>query len=84
MHTFLRKIKSLGYLPEGTILLAIDFVVIYYPNIQREEDLVSLRRSLNARTEEKVTTETLVKLAEIVLKNNILSSMKKLFTANGT
>ena len=84
MHTFLRKIKSLGYLLEGTILLAIDFVVIYYPNIQREEDLVSLRRSLNARTEEKVTTETLVKLAEIVLKNNILSSMKKLFTANGT
>ena len=74
----------MGYLPEGTILLAIDFVVIYYPNIQREEDLVSLRRSLNARTEEKVTTETLVKLAEIVLKNNILSSMKKLFTANGT
>ena len=84
MHTFLRKIKSLGYLLEGTILLAIDFVVIYYPNIQREEDLVSLRRSLNARTEEKVTTETLVKLAEIVLKNNILSSMKKRFTANGT
>ena len=74
----------MGYLPEGTILLAIDFVVIYYPNIQREEDLVSLRKSLNARTEEKVTTETLVKLAEIVLKNNILSSMKKRFTANGT
>ena len=74
----------MGYLPEGTSLLAIDFVVIYYPNIQREEDLVSLRKSLNARTEEKVTTETLVKLAEIVLKNNILSSMKKRFTANGT
>ena len=31
-----------------------------------------------------MTTETLAELAEIVLKNNILSSMNKHFTAIGT
>ena len=66
---FLRKIKSLGQLPEGAILCIN--VVGLYPNIPHEEGLASLRRFLDTRTEKKVTTKTLVELAEIVLKNNI-------------
>ena len=83
---FLRKIKSLGQLPEGAILCTIDVVG---PNIPHEEGLASLRRFLDARTEKKVKTETLVELAEIVLKNNIFhfngKTLKQLRgTATGT
>ena len=73
---FLRKIKSLGQLPEGAIFCTID-VVGLYPNIPHEEGLASLRRFLDARTEKKVTTETLVELAEIVLKNSIFQFNEK-------
>ena len=73
---FLRKIKSLGQLPEGAILCTID-VVGLYPNIPHEEGLASLRKFLDARTEKKVTTETLLELAEIVLKNNIFQFNEK-------
>ena len=75
---FLRKIKSLGQLPEGAILCTID-VVGLYPNIPHEEGLASLRKFLDARTEKKVTTKTLslLELAEIVLKNNIFQLNEK-------
>ena len=73
---FLRKIKSLGQLPEGAILCTID-VVGLYPNIPHEEGLASLRKFLDARTEKKVTTETLLELAEIALKNNIFQFNEK-------
>ena len=85
---FLRKIKSLGQLPEGAIPCTID-VVGLYPNIPYEKGLTSLRRFLDARTEKKVTTETLIELAEIVLKNNIFQFYEKTLkqlsgTAGGT
>ena len=73
---FLQKIKSLGQLPEGAILCNID-VVGLYPNIPHEEGLASLRRFLDAITEKKVITETLVELPEIVLKNNIFQFDEK-------
>ena len=72
---FLRKSKSLGHLPEGAILCTIGIAGIY-PNIARKKGLASLRKFLDARTEKKVTTETLLELVEIILKNNI--AMKKL------
>ena len=49
---FLRKMKSLGQLPEGAILCTIA-VVGLYPNVPHEEDLASFRRFLDARTEIK-------------------------------
>ena len=73
---FLRMIKSLGQLPEGAILCTID-VVGLYSNIPHEEGLASLRKFLDARAEKKVTTETLLELAEIVLKNNIFQFNEK-------
>ena len=72
---FLRKIKSLGQLLEGAILCTIDLVGLY-PNTPHEEGLASLKNFLDASTEE-VTTETLLELAEIVLKNNIFQFNEK-------
>ena len=66
----------MGQLSEGAILCTIDAVGLY-PNIPHEEGLASLRRFLDARTEKKVTTETLVELAEIVVKNNIFQINEK-------
>ena len=60
-YHFLREIKILGQLPEGGILCTID-VVGLYPNIPHDEDLVSLRGSLNVRMEKKVTTDTLLEI----------------------
>ena len=73
---FLRKIKSLGQLPEGALLCTIG-VIGLYPNIPHEEGLASLRKFLDARTEKNVTTETLLELSEIVLKNNIFQFNEK-------
>ena len=73
---FLRKIKNLGQLPEGAILCTID-VVAFYPKISHEESLALLRKFLDVREEKKVTTETLLKLAKIVLKNNIFQFNEK-------
>ena len=58
------------------ILCTID-VVGLYPNIPHDEGLASLKKFLDARTEKKETTETLLELAEIVLKNNIFQFNEK-------
>ena len=80
---FLQKIKSLDQLPEVPILCTID-VVGLYPNIPHEEALASLRKFLDARTEKKVSTETLLELAEIVLKNIFQFNQKTLKQLRGT
>ena len=68
----------MGQLPEEAILCTID-VAGLYPNIPHEEGLASLRKFLDATTEKKVISETLVELAEIVLKNNIFQFNEKNF-----
>ena len=47
------------------------------PNIPYEEGLGSLRNFLDARTKKKMTTETLLELAEIDLRNNIFQFNEK-------
>ena len=85
---FLRKIKELGQLPEGTILCTID-VVGLYPNIPHDEGLAFLKDFLDSRVDKQVTTDTLIELAELVLKNNIFEFSDKTYkqirgTAIGT
>ena len=63
----------MGWLPKGVYSLFVGF----YPNIPRAEGLASLRRFLGARTEKKVTTETLVDFAEITLKSNMFQFNEK-------
>ena len=72
----LRKIKSLGQLPEGATLCTI-YAIGLYPNIPHEEYLASLRTFLDARTGKEVTTETLLELAEIALKNTTFQFNEK-------
>ena len=48
-------------------------VVGFYPNILHDEGLSALRKRLNERDKKDVSTDTLVELAELVLKNNIFN-----------
>ena len=69
-NDFLRKLDALPSLPEDTILCAID-VVGLYPNIPHEDGLVAMRKKLDEREDKTVSTDSLIELAECVLKNNI-------------
>ena len=66
----------MGQLLKEAILCTID-VVRLYANIPYKECLVSLRRFLHAMMEKKMTTETLIELAAIVIKNEIFYSNEK-------
>ena len=74
----MRKIKELGQLPEGTILCTID-VVGLYPNIPHDEDLAFLKDFVDSRVDKKVTADTLIELAELVLKNKIFEFSDKTY-----
>ena len=52
-------------------------VVGLYPNIPHDEGLSALRKRLNERDKKDVSTDTLVELAELVLKNNIFNFNEK-------
>ena len=67
---FLQKIQSLGNIPEDTILCTID-VVALYPSIPHNEGLGVLRKALDSRADRSVSTDSLMDLAEVVLKNNM-------------
>ena len=75
---FLKKLKELGSLPKNAILCTID-VVGLYSNIPHKEGLASIRKHLDNRENKEVTTETLVELADIVLKNNYFLFLDKTF-----
>ena len=75
---FLSKLKSLGKLPQGVILCTIG-VVGLYPNIPHSEGLNSLQRFLELRDHKQISSETLIELAEIKLKNNLFEFDQKNF-----
>ena len=72
----MKKLRSLPNLPDDIILCTVD-VVGLYSNIPYEEGLSALRKRLDLRQENNVTTSTLVELAEVVLKNNIFTFKEK-------
>ena len=71
-NEFLKKLRSLPKLPDDIISCTMD-VVGLYPNIPHEEGLSSLRKRLETRKEKYVSTDTIIDLAEVVLKNNIFN-----------
>ena len=71
-NDFMKKLCSLTNLPGNSLLCTID-VVGLYPNIPHDEGLSALRKRLNERDKKDVSTDTLVELAELVLKNNIFN-----------
>ena len=84
----MRKIKEFGQLPEGTILCTIDVVGLYL-NIPHDKGFVFLKDFLDSRISKEVTTDTLIKLAELVLKNSIFEFFNKTYkqirgTGSGT
>ena len=82
-NEFLKKLRFLSKSPEGIILCKMD-VVGLYPNIPHEEGLFALRKRLETRKEKHVSTDTIIDLAEVVLKITYLHSGKRLGTAIGT
>ena len=84
----MRKIKELGQLPEGRILCTIDAVGLY-PNILHYKGLTFRKDFLDSSVDKQVTTDTLIELAELVLKNDIFELFGKTYkqirgTAIGT
>ena len=67
---FLQKIQSLGNIPEDATLCTID-VVALYPSMPHDEGLGVLRKALDSRADQSVSTDSLMDLAEVVLKNNV-------------
>ena len=60
-----------------------------YPNIPNEEGLLAIREALDKRTEKTISTESLMDLAECVIKNNVFEHYTKIYkqkqgTAIGT
>ena len=85
---FLQKLNGLDSLPEDAILCTVD-VVGLYPSIPHDEGLESIREALNSRGDQSVSTETLLELTKLVLKNNFFEFNGEFFqqvrgTAIGT
>ena len=70
--------KSLGKIPQGATLCTVD-VVGPYPNISHSAGLNFLRRFLELRDYKQISSDTLIELAEIVLKYNFFEFDKKPF-----
>ena len=69
-QTYIRlKIKNIGTILKDSILVTAD-VVGLHPSIPHESGLKALEKALDNRTNQKVSTEYLVKMAKFVLKNN--------------
>ena len=67
-NDFLRKLQNLPKLPDDAILCTID-VVRLYPDILNDKSFLCLKKALDKRRNKTVPTESLIELAEIVLKN---------------
>ena len=70
------------------VLCTID-VVGLYPNIPRKEGLEAIRKALNKREDQTISTDSLILLAGCVLKNNVFEHNLRYFkqlneTAIGT
>ena len=78
MNYIWKKIANIPPLPDDLILCAID-VVGLYANIPREEGLIAIRKALDTRKDKTISTDSLIELAECVLKNNTFEHYKSAF-----
>ena len=74
----MKKIANLLPLPDELILCTTD-VVGLYPNIPHEEGLITIRKALDTKKDKTISTDSLIELAECVLKNNIFEHDKSAF-----
>ena len=87
-NDFVKRIRDMPDLPENAILCSID-VTGLYPDIPHDEGLEVMKKALNKRENQSVSTDTLLELANIVLKNNFFEFDGKTYkqkrgTAMGT
>ena len=83
-NDFLKKLNEVRDLPDEFILCTID-VVGLYPNIPHKEGLEAIRKALNKREDQTISTDSLILLAECVLKNNVFEHNMRYFKQlNGT
>ena len=72
---FLEKLKNISTLPENAILVTAD-VVSLYPSIPHQAGLSALKKALENKSVKKIPTEDLIKMAEFVLKNDLIEFNK--------
>ena len=75
-NVFLKRLCSLTNLPDNSLLCTMG-VVGLYPSIPHDEGLSAFRKRFDERDEKDVSSDTLVELAELVLKNNIFNFKQK-------
>ena len=87
-NDFLEKLNELRDFPDDFILCTID-VVGLYPNIPHKEGLEAIRKALDKREDQTISTDSLILLTECVLKNSVFEHNMRHFkqfqgTAIGT
>ena len=85
---FLQRLNQIGDIPENVLLVSFD-VVGLYPYIPHNQGVEIMRRFLDKREDQSVPSESLGKLANIVLKHNYFELGKDVYhqilgTAIGT
>ena len=67
---FLEKLKTVGEIPKGAILVTADAVGLY-PSISHDGGLKVLRKKYDKFKDKIVPTEDIIKMKDFVLKNNL-------------
>ena len=62
-NDFLKKLNELRDLPDDFILCTIDIVGLY-PNISHKEGLEAIRKALDKREDQAISTDSLIILAQ--------------------
>ena len=75
---FLKKLRAIGEIPKGVILVTAD-VVGLYPSIPHDEGLKVLWNQYDKFIDETVPTEDIIKMAEFFLKNNLFEFNSKFY-----
>ena len=75
---FLEKLRAIGEIPKGAILVTAD-VVGLYPSIPHDESLKVLRNQYDKFIDKTVPTEEIIKMAEFVLKKNLFELNSKFY-----
>ena len=73
---FLEKLRAIGEIPKGAILVTAD-VVRLYASIPHNEGLKVLRNQYDKSIDKTITTEDIIKMAEFFLKNNSIEFNSK-------
>ena len=66
---FLRKMEEIGCLGQDEFMFTMD-VVGLYPSVPREKTREAMRKSLDGRKMQKIPTEDLLELGDMVLRSN--------------